>query len=125
MPETRTANVALTETGLVAVRIHNGAHQSLADAKANLSTAIAETAGLRRPLLIDIRGARPLESDVRHYYSGQKLMEGFVAVALLVEASPFGRMMGNVYLRVARLGIPTPLFSDETRAVEWLTGHRL
>jgi len=125
MPETRTAHVALTDTGFVVVRIHNGAHQSLAEAQANLSMALSETAGRRRPLLIDIRVGKPLESDVRHYYSGQKLVEGFVAVALLVEASPFGRMMGNVYLRVARLGIPTQLFSDEARAVEWLTGHRL
>jgi hypothetical protein len=33
--------------------------------------------------------------------------------------------MGNVYLRVARPGIPTQLFSDEARALEWLTEHRL
>jgi hypothetical protein len=29
-----------------------------------------------------------------------------------------------VYLRVAKPGIPTQLFSDETRAVDWLNGHR-
>ena len=69
----------------------------------------------RRPLLIDIRTAQPLEADARHHYSGQTLVERFSALALLVEASPFGRMLGNVYLRIARPGIPTQLFSDETR----------
>ena len=33
-------------------------------------------------------------------------------------------MMGNVYLRIARPGIPTQLFTDEQRAVEWLIKHR-
>jgi len=86
----------------------------------NLATALSETGGSRRPLLIDLRSAAPLEADVRHHYSGQALDAGFSSLALLVEASPFGRMMGNIYLRVARPGIPTQLFSDEAMAFEWL-----
>jgi hypothetical protein len=124
MPKTATAQIALHDNGLLIVRIRHGAHQSLADATENLGLAVAETAGRRRPLLIDIRGALPLDAEARHHYSGQKLAEAFSALALLVEASPFGRMMGNVYLRIARPGIPTQLFSDETRALEWLTGYR-
>jgi len=41
----------------------------------------------------------------------------------LIEATPFGRMMGNVYLRVARPGVPTRLFGDERLALGWLKGH--
>jgi hypothetical protein len=124
MSETRTARIELTAEGLVIVRIRDGAHQSLEDAKANLAAAISETGNRRRPLLIDIRTAQPLEADVRHHYSGQVLVERFSALALLVDASPLGRMMGNVYLRIAQPGIPTQLFSDEPGAVEWLTGYR-
>ena len=124
MPETQTARIGLNEQGLVIVRINDGAAQSLADAEENLATAVSETRGERRPLLIDIRAAQPLDADARHHYSGQILVERFSALALLVEASPFGRMLGNVYLRVARPGIPTQLFSDETGAVTWLNGHR-
>jgi len=108
----------------VIVRINDGAFQTLDDAKENLVLAVSETKGERRPLLIDIRRAKPLDADARHHYSGQTLVERFSALALLVEASPFGRMMGNVYLRIARPGIPTQLFSDETLATEWLIGHR-
>src|SRR5262245_25267992 len=100
MPETATARIDLNDSGLVVVRIRNGAYQSLDDAKANLGAAISETAGRRRPLLIDIRGAQPLDAEVRHYYSGQALVDAFSALALLVEASPFGRMVGNLYLHV-------------------------
>ena len=124
MPETRTVRIRLNEQGLLTVRINDGATQSLADAKENLAVAVAETGGTRRPLLIDIRRAQPLDADARHHYSGQTLVDAFSALALLVEASPFGRMMGNVYLRIAQPGIPTRLFADETAAAEWLIGHR-
>jgi hypothetical protein len=124
MPETRTARIGLNDEGLLIVRINDGAYQSLADAEENLALAVSETGGTRRPLLIDIRTAQPLDADARHHYSGQTLVERFSALALLVEASPFGRMMGNVYLRIARPGIPTQLFSDESRALAWLNGHR-
>ena len=124
MPETKTARIALNDQGLLIVRIRDGAYQSLADAKENLALAVSETRGERRPLLIDIRKAQPLEADARHHYSGQTLVERFSALALLIEGSPFGRMMGNVYLRIARPGIPTQLFSDEGRAMEWLNAHR-
>ena len=124
MIATRTAKIGLSDAGVVIVRINAGAYQSLGDAKENLAAAISETYGLRRPLLIDIRRARPLEADARHHYSGQTITERFSAMALLIEASPLGRIMGNVYLRIARPGIPTLLFSDEAAAVAWLNGGR-
>lgn len=124
MAETNTAVIHLTVDGLVIVRIRDGACQSVDEAKTNLATAIAATAGRRRPLLVDIRTAQPLDAEARHLYSGQTLVDGFVALALVVDSSPFGRMMGNVYLRIARPGIPTQLFTDEPRAVEWLMKHR-
>ena len=123
MPETPTARIALNERGLLIVRINDGASQSLDDSKTNLALAVRETGGVRRPLLIDIRTAQPLDADARHHYSGQTLVERFSALALLVDASPFGRMMGNVYLRIARPGIPTQLFAEEAHAQKWLTDY--
>jgi len=124
MPDTKTAVIHLSHDGLVVVRIRDAAYQSLDDAKTNLATALAATASRRRPLLVDIRTAQPLDAEARHHYSGQTLVDGFTALALLVDSSPFGRMMGNVYLRIARPGIPTQLFTDERRALEWLIKHR-
>lgn len=121
---TKTAVIDLNHDDLVVVRVRAGAYQVLDDARANLAMAVSAAAGRRRPLLIDIRGAQPLDADARHHYSGQTLVDNFSALALLVEASPLGRMMGNVYLRVARPGIPTQLFGDEARAVAWLIQHR-
>ena len=124
MPDTKTAVIHLNDDGVVIVRVRDGAQQSLEDAKANLAAAVSSTAGWRRPLLIDIRTAQPLDADARHHYSGQTLADSFSAMALVVESSSLGRMMGNAYLRIARPGIPTQLFTEESRAVEWLIKHR-
>ena len=125
MPETRTVLIDLSDQGLVTVRVRDGAHQSVEDAKANLSMALFETGGSRRPLLVDIRGARLIDPEARHQYSGQQLTDHFSAMAILVEGSPLGCMMGNVYLRVTRPPIPTQLFTEEASAVSWLIGHRV
>jgi hypothetical protein len=120
MRETKTAVIELEPEGVLVVRIKTGARQLLADVEQNLSAALIERGGKRRPLLIDIREALPLDAEVRHYYSGQVLVSGFTALALLVDARPLGRMMGNVYFRVARPGIPTRLFTEGDDAHKWL-----
>ena len=119
MQETRTAVVALDD-GIITVRIRTGARQSLEDAKSNLTAALAEGNGKRCPLLIDIREAVPLDVEVRRFYSGS-VLTGFKAMALLIAANPLGRMLGNIYLRVANTGIPTRLFTEEPAARAWLT----
>jgi hypothetical protein len=120
MSDTRTAQISLTDDGVVVVRIRMGARQSITDASENLTAAVLEAAGRRRPLLVDIRGAQPLAADVRRQYSGQRVVDTFSALALLIEASTLGRTMGNVYLSLARLAIPTHLFVEEAQALEWL-----
>ncbi len=123
MRETATARIGIDDQGILVVRIRHGARQRPVDARENLDTALAESAGRRRPLLVDITGSPPLDAETRHLYSGETLVAGFTALALLVEGSPLGIMMGNVYFRVARPGIPTHLFTDEGRALDWLTGY--
>ncbi|HVQ41279.1 MAG TPA: hypothetical protein VMS54_03695 [Vicinamibacterales bacterium] len=124
MRETATAQIALGEDGILVVRVRRDAVQLVDDARENLAGAMAETNGRRRPLLVDISTSQPLDAEARHLYSGSTLEAGFTALALLVEGSPLGVMMGNVYFRVARPGIPARLFTDETGAVEWLKGYR-
>lgn len=75
MRETKTARIALNEEGLLIVRINNGVRQSLADAQENLAMAVLETGGKRRPLLVDIREAQPLDAGARHHYSEETLVE--------------------------------------------------
>jgi hypothetical protein len=69
-------------------------------------------------------GALQSLADAKENLAGQTLIDAFLALALLVDASPFGRMFGNVYLRIANPAVPTRLFSDETEVAGWLDGYR-
>src|SRR5262245_44914678 len=108
------------EQGLITVRVTAGWKQTVEDARRLLSTVISLAAGERVGLLVDLRQAVPLDPDVRQVYTGPEV-ERFRALALLVDTSPFGRVMGSFYLRVARLGTPTQIFTDEAAARTWLT----
>ena len=60
-------------------RIRAGAPQSLADARENLAATISRRRR-KRPLLVDISRCQPLEPEVRHYYTGELLVESFRAL---------------------------------------------
>jgi hypothetical protein len=123
MQETRAATVVMGD-GLVVVRIRGGVHQTLEDAHANIEACKELSGGRRLPLMLDLTKAVPLDPPVRHYYSGPVVAEVCSALAIVVEGSPLGRMMGNVYLRVANIGVPVRLFDKEPRALAWLTARR-
>ena len=118
--KTRTADIYLSPDGLVLVRVDRDAKQDLTEAKENLAASISVREGLKRPLLTDIRFCLPLTPEARRYYSGQVLVDSFLAMGILIDASAFGTMMGNIYIQIAKPGIPTRLFTDEERAIEWL-----
>lgn len=129
MRTTQSAFIELHPAGCVIVRCKE-VKQTLEHARENVTTSIEVSGGKKRhPLLVDISNVAPLESDVRHYYVGGALADNFTALGLVVEASPLGRMMGNVFFRMmdavyrrnASSGIPTRLFRDEDSAIAWLT----
>lgn len=94
--------------------------QDLNDAVENLSAAIQASDGALRPLLIDIRQSELLDPAARRHYATQPLDAHFTALALLLATSPFGVMMGNVYMKMARHSVPMRLFAEEPQARAWL-----
>jgi hypothetical protein len=122
--ETRTAIIYLLNPGIVMVRIKKDLLQTYDDAEQNLSAAILETREQRRPLLLDLRQAMPLDDEIRRHYSGPRVVDNFSALGLVIDEGPFGRMMANLYLRVAALEIATRLFATESDAIAWLIEHR-
>lgn len=130
--ETESALLVLHPRGCVIVRA-KGVAQTLDHARENVLRSVELAGGKRRlPLLVNITQTAPLSSEVRHFYVGGALAENFTALGVVTEASPLGRMMGNVFFRMmehsnrrdARTSIPTRMFGDEEGALSWLTSHR-
>lgn len=120
---TRTAQIETTPDGIVITRILPDVDQRVSDAVENIAVSADACGGRRAPIVVDLRRARTLDAETRHYYSGRKLVESFTAIALLVPAGAFGRMLGNLYLRVASPGVPARLFDSEAAALEWSGRH--
>jgi len=120
--KTRIARIELLEDRIVVARIGDDT-QTVDDARENLAACVQLARPDRKPLLIDMRLARPLLPEVRHQYMGERLDTSFSALALLVRGSPLGHTMGNVYLTIARPGIPTRIFAKEPKALAWLRGR--
>jgi hypothetical protein len=120
---TRTAQVETTPDGIVITRILPDVDQQVSDAVENIAASAEACGGRRAPIVVDLRRARTLDAETRHYYSGKKLTDSFTAIALLVPAGAFGRMLGNLYLRVASPGIPARLFDSEEAALAWSSRH--
>jgi hypothetical protein len=121
--ETKISRIELVEGRIVVARISD-AVQTLEDARENFTACRRLAQPGPKPVLVDIRAARPLSPEVRHLYMGESLDSSFAALALLVRGTPLGLMVGNVYLRIARPGIPTRIFADERKALDWLRGAR-
>jgi hypothetical protein len=119
MRETRAATVE-SRDGLLFVRIRPNVRQTVDDARANLDACVVEAGGRRAGVLLDITRAVPLDPAVRHFYTGRAVDDVCTALALVVEMNALGRILGNVYLRVARLSVPTQIFHHEKEAVAWL-----
>ena len=105
MVETRTARIEVLEDCIVVARIGDEL-QSLGDARDNLAACARLAVPDKKPLLVDIRVARPLLPEVRHYYTGEHLDSSFAAFGLLVRGSALGHMMGNFYLKDRAAGHP-------------------
>lgn len=116
---TRTARVEKSSEGIVITRILPDVLQTLNDAIENISVSAEVCGGRRAPIIVDLRQAMPLDAETRHYYTGRQLTDFFTSLAVLVPTGPFGKMMGNLYLRVANPGIPSRLFDSETEAMRW------
>src|SRR5581483_2050764 len=116
---TRTARVERTEEGIVVARILGEVQQNLQDAVENITVCGEACGGRHAPIIVDLRKAVPLDAETRHYYTGKQLTDFFTSLAILVPIGAFGKMMGNVYLRVANPGIPSRLFDSETAALQW------
>ena len=118
MHKTNTAEIIRSSDGIVIVQILG--YQELDDAKANIAAAIHATNGTPCPLMVDVRNGPSLKPDVRQFYGAYDLRELFTGLAMVFDASPLGRTIGNIYLRIARHRVPTRLFNNPESARTWL-----
>lgn len=121
--QTTAARICLRPDGIVNVEIMPGLDQSVESARENLQVCRDLASGLKRPLLVNLRGAMVLRMETRQVYSDPAIADSFAALAMIIDREPISRMMINLYLQVALLAMPMKVFSEEQAAVRWLLGY--
>jgi hypothetical protein len=117
---TPVGRIGLRDDGIVCAEITPDVEQSPETARANLEVAFRVAGNRRRPVLLDLRGALPLRDSTRKVYTSKKIGQNFLGIALVIHMDIVSRSMANLYLQVARLPIPTKIFSDYEDAISWL-----
>ena len=110
--------VAITDEGVVRLDLAGGSEITPADANAAIDAVVDLTAGVRCPLLVDLRSVGPMKRQTRKVFAGSNVA---TRVALLV-GSPMSRMLASFGLGLDRPGhgIPLKVFGDEAAAQRWL-----
>jgi len=109
----------LAEDGIVRAVAPPGAEDTLAKARASLVQIGMACGGTPRPVLVDIRWIKSATLEARRFWSSDAL-RGVVSAVALVVASPVSRVMGNFYIGINHMHVPTRMFTDEAEALAWL-----
>lgn len=118
---TETGTLFLDEDGIVHVTSLPGVEETLDQAKASVAAIWKVAEHNLRPLLLDMRPIRSQKREVRGYYNSAEASKHYKAVAVLV-GSPISKMIGNIFIGIGKLPVPTKLFSAEAEGMEWLKG---
>ena len=105
------------EGGILFVRAVPGQSHSAADAREAIEAGRELVGDRRVPTLSYMQGVGALDRDVRDVYRYEL---DYLEVHALLVGSAFSRLVGSIYIRVARPEVETRLFTDEAEALRWL-----
>jgi len=114
----------LEDNGIVHLRVGTEEHRNgkpytkmdALDAKEGIEELTADRSKIY--IIADMRNARKITAEARRVHSSARTQR----LALWV-GNPVSRMLGNVYLGLNGGAFPTRLFTDESKATEWLLGE--
>ena len=117
--ETETSTHERTSDGILISRMKNHAFESYEHSVQN-GEVLLKLKGddPPMPLLVDFARASGQSMESRKYYA-EKSVQWCSKAALLVR-SPVSRVIGNIYMGLNKPIVPTRMFTDEEKAMEWL-----
>ncbi len=115
----RTIEAYLDETGILRIKILEGAEIDLEDAVDNFLTIKQLRAGQRRLKLIDARGCRKITKKAKEYALKEDVPEKTIAKAILVN-SIIKKIINIFFMKRNKPKVPVNFFLSERKALQWL-----
>jgi hypothetical protein len=104
--------------GILYGRYAEGLDVSLDIAKELVESRILYSEGKSCPMLIDMKGVKSATPQAREYLA--TIGATHLKAGALIVGSQMNMAIGNVFLMIDKPLVPTKLFTNEDRAVEWL-----
>jgi hypothetical protein len=79
--------------------------------------------GISRPVFLDVRNLVSTDRATMKYYKTKEVIQ-FVSASALLTGSALTSLAGNIFLTLEKPLIPTKLFTDENKALEWLEKYK-
>jgi hypothetical protein len=79
--------------------------------------------GVSRPVFLDVRNLVSTDRATMKYYKTKEVIQ-FVSASALLTGSALTSLAGNIFLTLEKPLIPTKLFTDEKKALEWLEKYK-
>jgi len=117
--QTRTAEIWLGSDGIFRWIVGEGAQDTEDTFREGLKVLESVSGGKRRPLFVDIRGARSIDRKTRQIMASQESAKSVLAAAILIGSGP-SKVIGNFPMRVTRIPVPARLFLTEREALAWI-----
>lgn len=122
---TKTAKIWICDEQIFHISCLPGSVHGLEEALENMEVFPAEVTKEELAVLADIRHVKAIEREAREIYrSREKYNMQVCALAILV-GSPLSRAIGNFFIGLSRMPMPTRLFTSEADAVQWLKEARV
>ena len=116
---TKTLKLAMRDDGIMHGIALPNSQQTLEDAQENLECALKLSGGKQVPFLLDIRTSGTLSREARTFYAGEEGAKSVTRLAMLAD-SAFTRVVGNLFIRLAKANFPVRLFTTPDEAIDWL-----
>lgn len=116
---TPSANVFLKDRNMVVVKYKPNVNVGLNEMIAIHEAERKITQEKKHVVLLDARGYIIISDSARRYGASEKPARYRKAAALLVNTAGV-RILGNFYLTFNKPKVPTRMFTEERKAVEWL-----
>jgi hypothetical protein len=106
------------QDGILFGRYTEGLDVSLEIAKELVEARILYSEGNSYPMLIDMKGIKSATPQAREYLA--TIGATHVKAGALIVGSQMNMAIGNIFLMIDKPLVPTKLFTNEDRAIEWL-----
>ncbi len=92
-------------------------------AKQMVEKRIETFSGVARPVCVDVRNLLTIDAESRRYFASKEAGQLILAGAIYLN-NPITRWVGNVFMLVDKPLTPAKLFTDKSKALEWLQQYK-